>query len=310
MSTSVSIIIVHHNTKELLRQCLASLMETTHSVDKQLIVVDNASSDGSSQMLGESFPEVTLLKNKSNIGFSQANNQGVKKAIGPYLLFLNPDTIVCDGAIEGMVRFLESRADVGAVGCKLLNADGSLQRSCGLFPSLRIELFTRTFLNRMFPRNRTFNMHNLASWDYSAVSEVDWATGACLMVRKDVFHSLSGFDENIFMFYEDVDLCLRIWREGWKVLFYPDSVVFHLRGGSWKQNREVPIQSSYVNALYFYRKHYSKAKLLVLKVLLIVEVAIGIAAFVPYLILKKENSSAILSRLRGYLVGLEHVLFH
>ncbi|RMD60697.1 glycosyltransferase family 2 protein [Candidatus Parcubacteria bacterium] len=304
----LSIIIVNHNTKTFLEQLLMSLRKTVKKTRYEVIVVDNASHDGSIEMVRRCFADVVLLRNDCNLGFSKANNQAAQRANGEHLLFLNPDTVVNDHAIDEMVAFLGKRPDVGAVGCKLLNEDGSLQRSCGRFPSLLIELSTRTLLSRIFPQSPYFTRHKLADWDYSSVRSVDWISGACLMVRKAVFDELAGFDENIFMFYDDVELCFRMRQRGWDILFYPYVSVYHFHGGSWRQRREIPIKQNIVNALYYYRKHHSKLELAVLHVLLLLEILLSFIFVVGWLSFQ-EPKSTTKSRLRGLTGGLQYLLF-
>jgi len=304
----VSIVTISYNTRELLQRMLESVQKTVKQSKHEIIVVDNNSSDGSVEMIQESFPEVLLIANRMNLGFSKANNQGAGHARGELLLLLNPDTVVNENAIDQMVQFLRNEPQASAVGCKLLNEDGSLQRSCGLFPNLLIELFTRTLLNKLFPKSRLFNMHKLSPSNYSITREVDWATAACLLVRKKKFDAVSGFDENIFMFYDDVELCLRIRQQGWKIFFFPDASVYHYHGGSWKSRREIPIKQNIVNAIYYYRKHHGKTELAILHILLLLEIVLTFCVAVFWQALR-EPPSVTRSRLSGLWGGLKYLLF-
>jgi len=304
----VSIVTVSFNTRDLLQRTLESVRKSIKRLQYEVIIVDNNSGDGSVEMVREQFPEVILLTNSNNIGISRANNQGAARARGKYILFLNPDTVVNDNAVDELVEFLEHDKEAGAVGCKLLNEDGSLQRSCGRFPKLSIELATRTMLNRLFPKNAWLNQHKLVGWDYSTVREVEWATTACLLVRKEIFDALSGFDENIFIFYDDLEFCLRIHKAGSKVLFYPNVSVYHYHGGSWRSRREVPIKQNIVNVIYYYKKHHTRFALGVLHILLLFEIAIRFLLVIFWQAFREPNVTTK-SRLKGLWGGLTFLLF-
>ncbi|MFQ5823193.1 MAG: glycosyltransferase family 2 protein [bacterium] len=303
----VSIIIVNHNTKELLKELLTSITQNVKNISYEVIVVDNNSTDGSCELFKTNFTKVTLIANKSNFGFSKANNQAAKLTKGKNILFVNSDTIVCENAIERMFAFLEKEKSTAVVGCKLLNKDNSLQRSCGIFPRLLTEFYFRTFLNRIFPTSKIFGSFKLGSWDYSSVLEVDWVSGACLMIRKEIFDQIGGFDEHLYMYYEDVDLCLRVKKLGWKIYFTPNASVYHLHGGSWERNREIPIFNSCISSLYFFRKHHKKWKIIFLKLFILIETFLSYFVLIPYLVIKGEEYSGIKSRLRGYTACLKHI---
>jgi len=302
-----SIIIVNFNTRALLNKLLISIKEKIKSLEYEIIVVDNNSQDGSVKFLKKHFPETVLIENKINMGFSKANNQGAKLAKGRYLLFLNSDTLVCDGAIEKMLEYLQKNQSTTIVGPKLLNQDGTLQRSCGVFPNLLTEFSGRTFLNRLFPTSKVFGAYKLGTWDYATEKKVDWVSGACMLIRKNVFDQVGGFDEYIYMFYEDVDLCLRVKKAGYKVAFLPDAQIYHIGGGSWQTYREIPIFHSYRSVLYFFLKHYPKWKTAPLKIFLIIEFLLSYLIFVPYLVITGKYREAK-SRLKGYNARFKHLM--
>lgn len=305
---NVSILIVNYNTKDLLKQLLISIRENVRKVSFEVIVVDNNSNDGSCELIKNRFSDVNLIINESNVGFSKANNQAAKLAKGKYLLFLNSDTIICENALERMVAFLEKEESTAVVGCKLLNKDNSLQRSCGIFPNLQTEFYFRTFLNRVFPTSKIFGSFKLGSWDYSSISQVDWVSGACLMIRKKIFDEIGGFDEQLYMYYEDADLCLRVKKLGLKIYFIPDAYLYHLYGGSWHSNREIPIVNSCISSIYFFRKHHKKWKIHILKILILFETFICYFIVTPFLIIKGEKYTGIESRLRGYSACLKYII--
>jgi len=251
----VSIIILSWNTKQLLRDCLRSLK----GMAVEIIVVDNGSTDGSPQMVEREFPEVKLIKNKKNLGYGQANNQGMKAATGDYLLLLNSDTVVKDEAPLKMATFLAKNPKVGAVGCCLLNPDGSLQPSAGPFPNLSVS-FVMLFLEHWWK--------NLARASFPKTTEVDWVMGAALMIRQEVLEKAGWMDEGIFMYMDEVEWCFRIKKADFKVFFYPETEIIHLFGGSSKSGRETPILNIFRGLIYLYQKHYPPYQLKILKFML------------------------------------------
>jgi GT2 family glycosyltransferase len=253
--TDLSIIIVNYNTHQLLKQCLTSIFESATHFDYEVIVVDNASSDGSPKMVINEFSQVVLIENRTNQGLSRANNAGAKMGHGKYLLFLNPDTVVLKGSLEEMVHFMQSHQDAGVLGPKLLYPDGTLQLSCRRFYTLGTILGRRTFLGKISPIRKKVNQHLMQEWDHSTVREVDWVLGACLMIPDDLFHRIGCFDEKYRMYFEDVDLCFRIKQQGYKTYYLPQSAVIHhhqresARGFSSKTIWHIQ------SALRFYWKH-------------------------------------------------------
>ncbi len=233
----LSIIIVNWNTKDILQMCIESVYKTTQNISFDIIVVDNGSTDGSAAMVQKKFPRVKLIRNKRNLGFAAANNQGIKKAQGLFILLLNSDTIILDNAIRKTVEFMKRKSDAGAVGCKLLNPDYSLQHSCYNFYSFFKRVVVRKFIPKFFiPLKYQRNLESLiTSWDYSEVKEVDYVRGAFIMVRNEVFREVGLLDESFFMYGEEADLCLRMERAGWRVYFYPEAQIVHLKGASVKK---------------------------------------------------------------------------
>lgn len=270
----ISIIIISWNTKSLLRDCLNSLKG-----NEEIIVVDNASSDGSPQMVQKEFPKVKLIKNQKNLGFGAANNQGIKVASGDYLLLLNSDTVVKNDAPLKMAGFLSENSQAGVVGCRLLNSDGSLQPSAGPFPGLGVT-FVMLFLEHW--------LKNLVRTSFPKVTEVDWVMGAALMVRREVIKKAGLMDESIFMYMDEVEWCYRIKKTGFKVFFFPEASITHFFGGSSQTGRETPILNIYRGLIYFYQKHYSTNQLKILKFMLKLKAgiawALGKVTGNPYLV--------------------------
>jgi GT2 family glycosyltransferase len=269
----LSIIVINWNTRDLLSQCLRSVFGVAVGCHFEIIVVDNASADGSPQMVEADFPQVLLLKNSTNRGFAAANNQGIERAQGEFILLLNPDTIVLPGALDRLVEFSKAHPDAGAVGGKLLNHDGTLQVSCGHFPTL-LNMATESLgLSRLFPHNRLFARFKMTYWNHDAVREVDQPQGAHLCFRRAVLDQVGLLDERFFMYFEEVDLCLRIRNAGWRIYFTPDSQIIHLGGQSSLQNLDARITERYRSLLLFFEKHHSRTQVLCLRALLLCEMS-------------------------------------
>lgn len=254
----LSIIIVHWNVRDLLRRCLHSILEERESSSVEVIVVDNASSDGSVEMLRAEFPSVHLIANTENRGFPAANNQGITIAQGRYVLLLNPDTEVVGDALATMVAFADVHPDVGIVGPQLLNPDGSVQSSRRRYPTLATALFESTWLEPYAPRSLLRRYRMLDTPD-DATQDVDWVDGAAVMARREGIEQVGPMDEGFFMYSEELDWCRRFREAGWRVVYLPTTRIIHHRGKSSEQvvaARHVHFQSSKVR---YFRKHHSAA---------------------------------------------------
>ncbi len=220
----LSIIIVHYNTLDLLKKCLSSIYGQAFSFQYEVFVIDNASENF--EGIEFNFPLAKIIRNKSNLGFARANNLGLKSAVGEYILFLNPDTEILKGSLEKMLEFLAINPDVGVLGPKLVYPDGSLQLSCRRFYTLRAILMRRViFLSRLF--NRKILVEHLMLDSSESIKDADWLIAACIMFPKRVLEKLGGFDEKYRLYFEDVDLCYRIKKEGLRVVYYPESKIIH-----------------------------------------------------------------------------------
>lgn len=226
----LSIIIVSWNVQRDLRLCLESLRNNPE-VEREIIVVDNASSDGTLDMLRE-FPEVHLIANPDNRGFAAANNQALAVARGEWLFLLNPDTIVPQGALKTLMDFAQAHPEAGAVGPRLLNTDGSLQYSCRRFPTVRAALYRHTIFGRLFPRARAAQEYLMAECDHTSVQEVDWISGAAMLINRRAYDQIGGLDEGFYWGSEDVDYCFRLHHTGWKVFYTPEPAITHAIGRS------------------------------------------------------------------------------
>jgi len=232
MKAKISIILVNFNSKKLLSNCLNSLYsnggENGHSVE--VIVIDNNSYDDSCRMIRQGFPDVVLIQNDVNLGFGKANNLAVKQAKGEYILLLNPDTVVDGNILDKTLKFFAEHSDnKSAFGGILLNPDGSEQRgSRRSFPNFLNVFLHFTKLYKVFKYKKSYDL----SWLPVETHQVDCVSGACIGMPKAMYEELGGFDEQFFLHFEDIDLCKRIWQAGYKLWFYPQVRVFHVKGGS------------------------------------------------------------------------------
>lgn len=255
----ISLVIVHRNGEQLLRDCLASLPSACEGIAWEAIVVDNGSTDRSTEIVREEFPGVRLIANRENLGFTKANNQGLRIAHGRYLVLLNNDTISHARAFVRAVAYLDAHRDIGVAGLKLLNPDGSRQLSCRRFPSFKQALFNRySLLTRLFPNNPHSARYLMTDLADDEVRDVDWVSGACMIIRRRVAAQIGGLDERFFMYSEDVDYCLRAWRAGWRVAYLPVAEITHLIGQTSSRYPFVPLVERHRSMYLFYKKHYSR----------------------------------------------------
>ncbi|MBW8042190.1 MAG: glycosyltransferase family 2 protein [Planctomycetes bacterium] len=255
---NVSIIIVNWNTCEILSDCLVSVYKQTESVEFDVIVIDNHSTDGSVEMIKNKFPQVRLIENPANRGFAVANNQGMAIAKGRYVLLLNSDTIVLDNAITKTVRFADAHPEAVVVGCRVLNPDRTLQPTCFMFPSIINLLFSSSYLYKLFPRSRIFGRERMTWWDRSDVREVDVVTGCVMLVRRTAVEQVGIMDERFFMYGEETDWCYRFRQAGWKVMFTPTAEIIHLGDASSRQVKPEMTLQLRGSILLFFKKHMSE----------------------------------------------------
>ncbi len=245
----ISVIIVNYNVKELLEQCINSIFSASTKLDVEVIIVDNNSFDGSVQYIKEKFPgnpRLKIIESPVNMGFAKANNLGAREAEGEYLLILNPDTILQEDTLDKSLEFYKSVKDIGALTCKLILPNGKLDLACRRsFPTPSVAVYRILGLSRIFPKSKLFGKYNLTYLDENETYEVDAIVGAFMLIKKDVYEKVEGFDEDYFMYGEDLDLCFRIKKAGYRIFYYPKTSIIHYKGESTKKS-----SISYVNNFY------------------------------------------------------------
>lgn len=254
----LSIIIVNYNVKEFLLNLLDSIQKAAKNISTEVFVVDNASEDGSVEAVREKFPEVKLISNKINHGFGAANNQAMEEASGKFLLLINPDTIVRQETLTRMIEFFDKNSECGIAGCKVLNPDGTLQLACRRgFPGPWTSFTKVMGLAKLFPKSRLFARYNLTYLNENKTYEVDAVSGAFLMMRKEVYEKIGGFDPQFFMYGEDLDLCYRTQKAGYKVFYFHETEIIHYKGESTKRSSMDETKVFYDAMHLFVRKHFS-----------------------------------------------------
>ena len=255
----LSVIIVNYNVREFLEQAIRSLYQSVNGLHIEIFVVDNNSIDGSVQMVRDRFPEVRVIANEDNVGFSTANNQAIRIARGRHLFILNPDTIVQEDTLTTLVQFMDEHPKAGAVGCKILNPDGTFApESRRSFPTPAVAFYRMTGLSKLFPKSKTFGRYNLSYLTPDTATEIDALSGSCMVVRKAAVESAGMFDEDFFMYGEDLDWCYRIQEAGWEIHYTPDTQIIHYKGESTKKGELRYVLLFYGAMLRFAEKHFKK----------------------------------------------------
>ncbi len=274
----LSVCIVNYNGRDFLPACIESVLESDLDGVPEIVVVDNRSTDGSVELIRERFPGVTIIENARNTGFASANNRAFDAAGGRFVLFLNPDTVVPPDGLRRMVSFLEKSEGTAACGCRLFHPDtGRVESSARSYPELLPLFWNLTYIDRLFPSSPFFARYLMTHVPELETRDADWVTGACLLIRSEVFERVGGFDSRFFMYCEDIDFCYRIRRAGWRVRYYPAVSIGHYRGLSSARHRsagegELSVWGARQYAesvLIFYSGHYGKIKTVMLRMILI-----------------------------------------
>lgn len=255
----VSVIILNYNTCELTLNAIKSVYDSQTSFSYEIIVVDNHSSDASVVEIKRRYPDVRLVENPRNDGFSKGNNLGIKIAIGRYILLLNSDTIMGSDSLQTMVAFMDQNLPVGAAGCKIVLPDGSLDKACKRgFPTPSASFYYAFGISKLFPKVARFNQYQLGYLDPDKDYPVDCLVGAFMMVRKQAIDQVGMLDEDFFMYGEDIDWCFRIKQGGWQIHYYPYTQIVHHKGAS-SRRKPFKIIYEFHRAMYlFHRKHYQQ----------------------------------------------------
>ncbi len=254
----LSVIIVNYNVEYFLEQCLYSVRKAMQHVDGEVFVVDNNSTDGSNRMVQRKFPEVHLVENKENLGFSKANNQGIRMSEGEYVLLLNPDTVVEDDTFSSIVQFMDDHPDAGALGVKMVDGAGNfLPESKRGLPTPGTAFYKITGISKLFPKSKRFNKYHLGFLDENETHEVEILAGAFMLLRKTVLDEIGLLDETFFMYGEDIDLSYRVIKAGYKNYYFPKTRIIHYKGESTKKSSVNYVLVFYNAMVIFAKKHFS-----------------------------------------------------
>jgi GT2 family glycosyltransferase len=253
---SLDIIIINYNSTDLLLRCLESVYDHIKKISLNVYVQDNHSRDGIDRV-SLLFPQVVLTKNSYNMGFARAVNRGLEQGSAPHILILNPDSVLRDGSFGSLLQYMEQNPDVGIVGPRILNDDGSVQGSARTFPTPFSALFGRnTFLTKWFPKNPMSRKNVVTSrGEGTAPMEVEWVSGACMLAKRKALDDVGPLDEHFFMYWEDADWCKRMGKLGWKVVYFPKASIVHYVGGSSEKLVIRSVLEFHKSSYYLFRKH-------------------------------------------------------
>jgi GT2 family glycosyltransferase len=252
----ISVVIVGWNAKPYLKLCLESLTEAPPRRSVEIIVVDNASADGSSEMIKAQFPHVRVIRSEENLGFAKGNNVGIRQCQGRYVALVNPDVIVFPGCLDALADFLDQNPKVGNVGPRVFNPDMSMQSTCRKFPTLWNNFCSTTGLEKVFKNSKFFAGEHMFYFPHDRILPVDVLVGCFSMIRRETFDDVGLLDENLFMYGDDVDWCRRAWKAGWQVVFFSEARAIHDRG---KITAPYPVRFAVAqqrSVLYYWRKHH------------------------------------------------------
>jgi len=291
----LSIVIVSFNTRDILRECLNRVRKYGAGVDLETFVVDNASGDGSAEMVSQEFSEVDLTASPRNLGFAAGNNVALKKASGRFLLLLNSDAYLLPDALETTIRFMEENPRCGVLGIRLVGEDGKLQPSARMLPNAWLKFLVISGIASKFPDSPLLGGPDYSWWDHRSIKEVGWVPGAYFLIRKELTNKIGFLDERYFLYYEETDFCLQTKRAGYQTMFYPDAAVIHLGGesskttkkrmsGTGKQLIHLRVKSEF----RYYRKNFGLCRVLSVAA---VEVFWKLVIWIKNFIVRDEDSA-------------------
>lgn len=252
----ISVIVVSWNAKKYLEECMRSILNCTESYDVEIIIVDNASSDGSPEFIKQNYPDVKLICSYENLGFAKANNIGIAYSRGKYLFLINSDVVVYPNCFKSMVEYMEQHPEIGLLGPRILGTDNKVQRSCMGYPSLWNTFCRAILLDNVFPHTKLFSGFMMKYWAHDSIKEVDIINGCFWSVRRRAIEEVGFLDEGFFMYAEDMDWCKRFNNAGWKVVYFPLAEALHYGGASSSRSPvRFYIEMQRAN-LRFWGKHY------------------------------------------------------
>jgi GT2 family glycosyltransferase len=295
-TTQLSAILVSYNTRQMTLDCLAALLPELVGIESEVILVDNASTDGSAAAVRAAYPNVDVIENKLNSGFGGGNNLAMKRARGKYLLLINTDAFVKPGAVRELMHYLDRQPKVALVGPRLMNGDGSLQLSCFRFPSPGRAWAENLFVSAVFAGES--RLGDYRKWAHDREREVDWVIGACCLVRREVYESVGGFDERFFMYAEETDWQRRMRTAGWSIGFTPAAEVVHL-GGASGAGEKPKINRHFFGSLDRYElKHHGVVGLLLLRLAMILGCSVRLLLWSTVMIGVPSRRNAASSKVR------------
>jgi GT2 family glycosyltransferase len=257
----VSVVIVNYNVKHFLEQVVLSVQKASKNLAVEILIVDNNSVDGSVEMMQAKFPDVNLIANKENVGFSKANNQAIRIAQGKYVLLLNPDTIIEEDTLEKTFQFMEDRPDAGACGVKMIDGAGNYHReSKRALPTPQVSFYKMTGLSKLFPKSSKFGKYYMTHLDEDEINEIEVLAGCFMFMRKTALDKVGLLDEDFFMYGEDIDLSYRIIKGGYKNYYYPETRIIHYKGESTKKKNFNYVKIFYSAMIIFFNKHFTSSK--------------------------------------------------
>lgn len=305
----VSIIVVAWNVRELLGNCLRSVYEQTKGIEFEVVYVDNGSVDGSVEMVRKEFPQTRMIENKDNKGFIKANNQGIGIARGRYVLLLNSDTVVLDNAIAKTVRFADAHSEAAVVGCRVLNADRTVQDNCYRFYSTLNMVFDVLWLSRAMPQSSLFARKYYGGWNFDCEREVDVVVGCFSLVRMEAIRQVGVMDETFFVYGDDIDWCYRFVKAGWKVLFTAAGEIIHYRGQTTKKGANRFALQLAGSVLINVKKHCSWLEFLGCRLLTAFYFLLRIPVWLVKAVRSAEGRNSALVSAKTYCLGFAYCLF-
>jgi GT2 family glycosyltransferase len=308
----VSIVIVSFNTKEITRQCLEYVQKHAAAVRHEVLVVDNASEDGSADMVAAEFPRAHLIRQDENRGFAGGNNPAMKIARGRYVLLLNSDAFLAQGVLDMTIEYMDDHPNIGVLGCKLTDPDGTLQPSARMLPGPVNKMLHITGLAARFSKSRFFGRVDYTWWDHSEPRTVGWVVGAYFLIRRETMENIGVLDERYFLYFEEIDYCLTARRAGWEVVFYPHAEIVHIGGqstikvpGKISAKGRQMISIRLTSEFRYYRKMYGWLRLLSI---VIIESGWNAAVFVKNYLSRSSNAAYKMDEARMMIQLIRRIL--